>query len=249
MINNIVYVGKHSITKIVSRHTHSSWEIIYCTSGTGRLVFENCTLNYRENDIVVIPPRLPHENISQEGFTNYHIHMENLALATPQPFILSERDNEQMLSTFSAAFYYNSAHSEASKALLPAFGHLIATYVSIYQKDGMKNETAQMIERQIILHCTDSNFDLAEYLKSLPFSCDYLTKSFKKEMNTTPHQYLTDLRLRTAMDWLRTAPENNISEIAHICGFKDPLYFSRMFRKKYGCSPSFFRQRPDENKP
>ena len=30
----------------------------------------------------------------------------------------------------------------------------------------------------------------------------------------------------------------NISEIAHLCGFREPLYFSKVFRKKYGMSPS-----------
>ena len=33
----------------------------------------------------------------------------------------------------------------------------------------------------------------------------------------------------------------SISEIAHLCGFHEPLYFSRVFRKKYGLSPSDFK--------
>ena len=37
--------------------------------------------------------------------------------------------------------------------------------------------------------------------------------------------------------------DNNISEIADLVGYDDPLYFSRLFRKQFGCSPSQFRKR------
>ena len=36
-MNEIIYAGKHLITFSVTRHAHSSWEFIYCTSGSGRL--------------------------------------------------------------------------------------------------------------------------------------------------------------------------------------------------------------------
>ena len=39
----------------------------------------------------------------------------------------------------------------------------------------------------------------------------------------------------------------NISEVAHLCGFREPLYFSKIFRKKYGLSPSQFQLRLRES--
>ena len=30
---------------------------------------------------------------------------------------------------------------------------------------------------------------------------------------------------------------SSITEIAHLCGFRNPLYFSRLFKQKYGVSP------------
>ena len=39
------------------------------------------------------------------------------------------------------------------------------------------------------------------------------------------------------------APQS-ISEIAHLCGFREPLYLSRVFRKKYGLSPQQYQNRP-----
>ena len=33
---------------------------------------------------------------------------------------------------------------------------------------------------------------------------------------------------------------NSIADIAMMCGFRDPLYFSKMFKKKYGMAPSHY---------
>ena len=57
----------------------------------------------------------------------------------------------------------------------------------------------------------------------------------------TPHKYLTDRRLQTAASMLTSQyNDGNVTEVAHLCGFREPLYFSRMFKKKYGLSPSFY---------
>ena len=45
------------------------------------------------------------------------------------------------------------------------------------------------------------------------------------------------MRLRKRLDEL-----SDLDDLvrAHLCGFREPLYFSRMFKKKYGLSPSFY---------
>ena len=62
-------------------------------------------------------------------------------------------------------------------------------------------------------------------------------------MGITPHQYLNNKRLQSAAEWL-SIPEhnNNVTEASHLSGFREPLYFSRMFKKKYGVSPSFYQE-------
>lgn len=239
-MNNIVYAGKHALTWMVSRHAHSHWEIIYCTSGEGKLIFDNHTLPYHANDIAIIPPMIPHSNVSVEGFTNIHINLSDCSLTNKEALIISSKENEQLLDCFDSAFYFYSAEPATRAALLPAFGNLIATYVGLYHPTQEKNEIVRQIEHHIIHNFSDCNYDLGDYLHSLPFSYDYLIKLFKKDLGVTPHKYLTEMRLRAAADWLTTSQGNNISEISHICGFKEPLYFSRLFKKKYGVSPSYY---------
>ena len=49
------------------------------------------------------------------------------------------------------------------------------------------------------------------------------------------------------MDWsyidMINDKEQNVSEIAYRCGFTDPKYFSRCFKKAEGCTPTEFRER------
>lgn len=240
-MNNITYVGKHSLTRYVSRHAHPNWELIYCTSGEGDLIFdEGRTFHYREGDIAIIPPMVPHTNNSKDGFTNIHINLEDSTLTNREPSLIAGDENGYLLNAFSAAFFFYSGDLSMRASLLPAYGSLIVTFLSHLHPSEERNEIARKIEHHIIQNYSDCSYSLGDYLNSLPFSYDYLIKLFKKELGVTPHKYLTDIRLRAAADCLTTSQGYNISEIARLCGFKEPLYFSRLFKKKYGVSPSFY---------
>ena len=53
-------------------------------------------------------------------------------------------------------------------------------------------------------------------------------------------ELLGDLRLKRAQDLLKNS-EFNINEIAQKCGYTDIAYFSRCFKKRFGVSPSSWR--------
>lgn len=65
-------------------------------------------------------------------------------------------------------------------------------------------------------------------------------RSFKAHTGQTPHAYLTNLRLTNAKHLLRSS-QLPVQDVALLCGYEDPLYFSRLFTKKEGCSPSNYR--------
>ena len=238
MVNKIVYVGKHALTMTVSRHLHSNWELIFCTSGDGKMIFGDSTMPYSANDVVVIPPLLPHENVSTAGFTNIHINMEEATLNQTGPFKISADPNGFLQSAFSAAFYYYSGHSEGRSLLLPLYGQLIVATLAMQMPERLHSETVQELENDILKNYLDRSYDLNAFLNTLPFSAGYLKKLFKKETGLTPHQYLTDKRLENGASYLAAnGGSQSISEIAHHCGFSDPLYFSRVFKRKYGVAP------------
>ncbi|MGN0314580.1 MAG: AraC family transcriptional regulator [Fusicatenibacter sp.] len=79
------------------------------------------------------------------------------------------------------------------------------------------------------------------YASEHNMSISWFIRSFREYTNTTPAQYILSLRISNA----RTLLENtsyNISEISNIIGYDNPLYFSRLFKKQCGMSPSEFRK-------
>ena len=57
----------------------------------------------------------------------------------------------------------------------------------------------------------------------------------------TPMQYIISLRIQQAQRLLGTS-EYNVTEVSSLVGYDNPLYFSRLFKKQTGMSPSEYRK-------
>ena len=119
--------------------------------------------------------------------------------------------------------------------MLSAYGELIVRHLAAHLDAPKFSGVVKEIVNSITNNYPDANYELDVYLRSLPFSYDYLRKLFKKELGVTPHKFLMDMRLQTAAESLSSdlGDAGNISEIAHMCGFREPLYFSRVFKNKH----------------
>lgn len=68
----------------------------------------------------------------------------------------------------------------------------------------------------------------------------YLSKLFKEEKNQNFITYLTDIRMEKARALLKE-PRASVKEVSAAVGYNDQNYFSRLFRNKFGMSPTEFR--------
>lgn len=68
----------------------------------------------------------------------------------------------------------------------------------------------------------------------------YLMALFRRQAGKGPTQYQQELRMRRAAQLLR-APYLSVQEVGVRCGYDDPNYFARVFRKTHHCSPREFR--------
>ena len=57
----------------------------------------------------------------------------------------------------------------------------------------------------------------------------------------TPMQYIISVRIENAQRLLCTQ-DYNVTEVAAIVGYDNPLYFSRLFKKQTGISPTDYRK-------
>jgi two-component system response regulator YesN len=79
----------------------------------------------------------------------------------------------------------------------------------------------------------------AEYVNLTPF---YFSKIFKERMGVTFIDYLTELRINYAKEEMKS-PEKSLKEICFDAGYKDPNYFSRVFKKITGDTPTEYRHK------
>ena len=248
-MNNIIFVGEHSRTFDVQWHTHDQWELVYCTSGKGMFRFENgSSIEYKEGQVVAIPPHECHANSSMEGFTNLYMRMADPSFPYRSAFRLDDDSQGHLRIAFTEAKFYFLADIRRRELVLAALGELITSYMIVFRSNNDFSAPVERIRGLIINNYADCDFALDEKIREMPFHYDYLRKLFKKEVGVSPLEYMTSLRMKSA-ETLLTAMwtnEYSITEIAQMCGFEDALYFSRVFKKYYGCAPSNFPKRRQE---
>lgn len=126
-----------------------------------------------------------------------------------------------------------------------------ATYdftVSLYEYMLAGNNEAERQNQLIIKnvhkfclsHITEE-IDVSDIAKAAGYSRSHFTRIFHKLYGITPAQYLTELRLRSAIRMLQMEC-CSIKEIAARCGFRDESYFCKVFRKYHSLSPEKFRK-------
>lgn len=82
---------------------------------------------------------------------------------------------------------------------------------------------------------------IAEYIC---ISRSRLFRAFKDTLNKSPKIYLEETRIREACVLLQMT-NFSISDVADKIGYADPLYFSKVFRRMVGKSPTDFRKEPE----
>ncbi|TBL70417.1 helix-turn-helix domain-containing protein [Paenibacillus thalictri] len=105
------------------------------------------------------------------------------------------------------------------------------------------NENLNRIIIKKALSCMEGEYEKAtlHYVaEKVYITPAYLSTLFKLNMGVTFIEYLTDIRINKAKKLLKTTHLKNY-EVAEKVGYSDPRYFSQIFKKKAGLSPSEYR--------
>lgn len=88
----------------------------------------------------------------------------------------------------------------------------------------------------------DPDLGVARLAQDLGCSADHLSTAFRRSQGQTLTDYLAGQRIQAACTWLEHS-ELTVAAVARACGFRDPAYFSRAFRRRLGHSPRHHRER------
>lgn len=119
---------------------------------------------------------------------------------------------------------------------------MLDTFIDyVYQSRDQKNLQAVQKAADYIRKNLDKKISIDEIAQVVYLSPCYLSRIFKQNLGCTLMEYLTHARVEKAKMMLRN-PKYNITQVAEESGFEDPGYFTRVFKKIEGITPSRFKQ-------
>lgn len=126
-----------------------------------------------------------------------------------------------------------------ARSLYGAYLQLVMSLVR-KREDGMISS----LHNDLMNNLWNARFDLSEEIKEIGYTEDYVRRLFRDRYGKTPLQFLLSERIEYAKKLLDIyGRQMSIKEIAEMCGFSDPLYFSRMFKRAEGISPAAFTEK------
>lgn len=129
-----------------------------------------------------------------------------------------------------------------STAISELIKFFVATGKSINKYNGNKNETTEMekVAAYIQSHIS-SSLSVSSLANIQHMSVSGFRSKFKAYAGMSPQEYINTVRIGEASRLLTTT-DTSIENIASICGYNDPMYFSRIFHNKTGQSPREYRK-------
>ena len=108
-------------------------------------------------------------------------------------------------------------------------------------KQYQPNDSADLLA-YIQNHLDDPTLDYDSLQNSFGLSRSSISKLIKQATNQSLSEYITNQRIDLADAYLKNQKNAAIKQIALMCGFTDPLYFSRVYKKIRGRTPNSTRE-------
>ncbi len=148
-----------------------------------------------------------------------------------------EQDNQALQAVFMSSTVFPE---EKIDILLAMFRQLLELMV---RSQLIRHRDYDLIEPVIerIHQYPEKSLTMQEAMKISGRSASAVSRLFKKTTGQSFKPYQTGVRLQRAMELLEAMPNRPVAEIAQAIGFDDPFYFSRIFNRQIGVSPSIYR--------
>ncbi|MDF1618595.1 response regulator transcription factor [Petrocella sp. FN5] len=146
---------------------------------------------------------------------------------------VSKKDIEQLLEKL-----VDRVKSSQKAAAVIGLVHRLENDNEMYDETGYKAQIAELLE----IHMNQPDFSLSFLADELGLSMGYLSGLFKKIFGITFKEYVLTKRLDQAKLLLLSSQMKNY-EISEAVGIIDPNYFSAAFKKRFGYSPSQYREK------
>lgn len=248
-------------------HSHDYIELAIILAGKGKYKIDDVIYEVEEGDVLVLNPGVMHQPIFQfptkptvEFFIGFsQINFEGME---PNHFTLGNGSPVYHTSPDLRLKLFRICDSMGieKEVYRPGRYYMLRSYLEqiliLLVRDEYKadaKQTAYPFESvnkkyvvEQIIHYFEEHYNekisLDRIAGNMYLSPFYISKLFKSETGMTPIRHLIDIRLERAKVILEEDRDISIQEAAISVGYDDVFYFSKLFKKKYGCAPSSIRK-------
>lgn len=232
--------------------------LIYCVDGTGWFELYGRKHEVPSNSFFILPAGVSHAYgaDSADPWTIYWIHFQGLmaeeyAMGLDEICMISPTADSRIRERNSL---FEEIFSSLDRIVTPdsiryasaTLHHYLATLRYLREYRGVTGERNQDDIIEATIHFLEENIEKSLTLQRIAeysgLSSSYLSAAFKSRTGKAPLTYFNHLKIRQACRLL-TDSDMKINTICHMIGIRDPYYFSRLFSKLIGMSPSEYRRR------
>ena len=251
-------------------HYHHSWEIGICLSGSGIFYIGSRVYRYSAGDVSIIAPEVVHiaqsdpENIS--GWKFIDVDFDGMLASMPPECaalakctytgVLQQAAHPQiapLVLLLLDELHHMRPHSQAlirlKVAELALHLHRLQDHHGVFMvlPDSLDEISPAVLH---IVNHYQENVTLAELAAMCSTSVTSFRRFFSQTMHTTPFEFLYHIRIKAAINLLRTT-RLPVSDVASQVGYQSLSSFNRHFRRIAGMSPLACRKarEPGEDKP
>lgn len=229
---------------------------IFCSKGQGWCEINGQRHEVHEGDVLVIPPGVPHAYGAEENkpwsIFWFHVTGDDVRLLLPALGVRPENpvlhlgDDPQLPAVFQDVLEVLE-HGYAPFQILHA-SRTLGYLISLIIWRARENWRTTPDTKQKIKYCItymkqhiDKPLRLSTLARLAGFTPSYFNVLFRNETGYSCMDFLTQLRVHQACQWLDTT-DWPIKTIAARLGYDDPFYFSRVFSSVHNISPKEYRR-------
>ena len=234
-------------------HWHENPEILYFIRGKGHLLINHTQeIFFQPGEVAVVPTSALHQVFADDPEIGYYClivdknfcaeHGLDLEESYFQPQINSKALNAR-LDHIIEEFNGQTAccRTEILASILSALVYLARNYPAAEPPRLSKTQAAKLdMVKQAFLYMEQhysGRFSMEELAEAAGFSKFYFCHTFKEVTGMPPGAYLNFVRCRHAKELL-SAGRCSVGQAAEQCGFENLSYFSKVYQKYIGESPS-----------
>lgn len=224
--------------------TLSLYRMVLVKRGIGTLQIPGNSFPLREGDIFFLSPSLPYYIDSDGGFEYMYISylgakatmiMDKLGVNSQNIIFHGFRDLIPLWEKALAAQNTATLGIRTEGLLLYSFS-VLGENLMKFENNGKTADAASLIKKYIDDHYCDSELTLEKISRELSYNKKYLSSVFKKAFKVNLSSYLNTIRVQHALTFMEQN-FTSIKDISYLCGFRDQLYFAKVFKSKIGMTP------------